>query len=75
MKDYNNLSEKDGNIIVKTARKVVNNYLKNGTKIKLKKEFRDNFSFKSGIFVTLNSNLGLRGCIGYPLPDKLLFIA
>jgi len=75
MKDYNNLSNDDGHILVKTARKVVTEYLKKGIKPKLEKEFRDNFSFKSGIFVTLNNYLGLRGCIGYPLPEKLLFNA
>ena len=75
MKDYNNLSEDDGRILVKTARLVVTEYLKNGTKLKLEKEFKDNFSFKSGVFVTLNNTSGLRGCIGYPLPDKSLFNA
>jgi hypothetical protein len=75
MKDYNNLTENDGNILVKTVRLVVTEYLKNGTKLKLEKEFKDNFSFKSGVFVTLNNSLGLRGCIGYPLPDKPLFKA
>jgi len=75
MKDYNNLSDDDGNILVKTARSVVTEYLKNGTKPNLEKEFKNKFSFKSGVFVTLNDTLGLRGCIGYPLPDKLLFDA
>ncbi|MDO8640686.1 MAG: TIGR00296 family protein [Nitrosarchaeum sp.] len=75
MKDYNNLSKDDGHILVKTARMIVTEYLKNGTKAKLEKEFTDNFSFKSGVFVTLNTTLGLRGCIGYPLPDKSLFNA
>ena len=75
MKDYNNLSDGDGHILVKTARKIVAEYLKNGTKPKLEKEFKNNFSFKSGVFVTLNNTLGLRGCIGYPLPDKSLFNA
>jgi hypothetical protein len=75
MKDYNNLSENDGHILVKTARMIVTEYLKNGTRLKLEKEFTDNFSFKSGVFVTLNTTLGLRGCIGYPLPDKSLFNA
>ncbi len=75
MKDYNNLSNDDGHILVKTARMIVTQYLKNGTKPKLEKVFTDNFSFKSGVFVTLNTTLGLRGCIGYPLPDKLLFDA
>ena len=75
MKDYNNLSEEDGHILVKTARIIVTEYIKNGTKPKLEKEFKNNFSFKSGVFVTLNNTLGLRGCIGYPLPDKSLFNA
>ena len=75
MKDYNNLSNDDGHILVKTARIIVTEYLKNGTKPKLEKEFKNNFSFKSGVFVTLNTTLGLRGCIGYPLPDKSLFDA
>ena len=75
MKDYNNLSIDDGYTLVKTARKIVTEYLKNGKKLKLEKEFRNNFSFRSGVFVTLNSHLGLRGCIGYPLPNKLLFNA
>lgn len=75
MKDYNSLSEDDGRILVKTARTIVTEHLKNGTKIKLEKEFKEDFSFKSGVFVTLNNTLGLRGCIGYPLPDKSLFNA
>ncbi len=75
MKDYNNLSKDDGHILVKTARMIVTEYLKNDTKAELEKEFTDNFSFKSGVFVTLNTTLGLRGCIGYPLPDKSLFSA
>lgn len=75
MKNYDTISEKDGHDIVKTARAIVTEYLKNGIKIKPKKEFTDNFSFKSGVFVTLNNNQELRGCIGYPLPDKLLFNA
>ncbi|MCE9652112.1 MAG: TIGR00296 family protein [Nitrosarchaeum sp.] len=75
MKDCNNLSVDDGHTLVKTARKVVTEYLKNNEKPKLENEFKDNFSFKSGVFVTLNNDLGLRGCIGYPLPDKSLFNA
>ena len=75
MKDYNNLSEDDGTTLVKTARAVVTEYLKTGTMLKLEKEFKNNFSFKSGVFVTLNTTLGLRGCVGYPLPDKSLFNA
>ena len=75
MKNNNEISKEDGNVLVKTARIVVSEYLKNGTKIELEKKFREDFSFKSGVFVTLNNPQGLRGCIGYPLPDKELFNA
>jgi len=75
MKDNNKISKEDGNNLVKTARMVVIEYLKNGIKIELEKKFREDFSFKSGVFVTLNNPQGLRGCIGYPLPDKKLFNA
>lgn len=75
MKDNVNISEKDGQILVKTARVIVTDYLKNGSKTELGKKFQEDFSFHSGVFVTLNNPLGLRGCIGYPLPDKKLFNA
>lgn len=75
MKDYNNLTVDDGSALVKTARRVVTEYLKTGKKIKLEKQFQNDFSFNSGVFVTLNTSLGLRGCIGYPLPDRKLFDA
>ena len=75
MTDNTKISEKEGHILVKTARRIVTEYLKTGSKIELEKEFQQDFSFKSGVFVTLNNPLGLRGCIGNPLPDKKLFNA
>jgi hypothetical protein len=73
MKNYNEISIEDGKILVKTARRIVTEYLKNRTKIELDKKFELNYSFNSGVFITLNNPLGLRGCIGYPLSDKKLF--
>ena len=75
MKNYNQISNEDGEILVKTARQVVTEYLKNRTKIKLEQTFESNFSYNSGVFVTLNNQMGLRGCVGYPLPDKKLYNA
>lgn len=75
MKNYNEISLEDGKILVKMARTIVTEYLKNRTKITLEKKFESNYSFNSGVFVTLSSPLGLRGCIGYPLPDRKLFDA
>ncbi len=75
MKDNFKISEEDGKLLVRTARMVVTEFLKKGTRMELEEEFQKDFSFKSGVFVTLNTSLGLRGCIGYPLPDKKLFNA
>lgn len=75
MKNYNEISLEDGKVLVKTSRMIVTEYLKNRTKITLDKKFESNYSFNSGVFVTLNNPLGLRGCIGYPLPNQKLFNA
>jgi hypothetical protein len=75
MKNYEDISLEDGKILVKTARMIVTEYLKNNKKIVLDKKFESDYSFNSGVFVTLNDALGLRGCIGYPLPNQKLFNA
>jgi len=75
MIDYHKLSESEGEVLVKTARMAVTEFLNNHRKINLDNEFEKTFSFNSGVFVTLNNPSGLRGCIGYPLPDKKLFNA
>ena len=75
MKNFSQLSDNDGELLVKTARLIVTEYLKNRSKIKLDQSFESNFSFKTGVFVTLNNTTGLRGCVGFPLPDKKLYSA
>jgi len=75
MKNYNQISNEDGEILVKTARRVVTEYLNSRTKAKLDEKFEASFSFNSGVFVTLNNQMGLRGCVGFPLPDKKLYNA
>jgi uncharacterized protein len=67
------LSDDDGQTLVKTARLVVTEYLKEGKKIELLKEIKSRFSYKSGLFVTLNKKENLRGCIGFPTPDRILY--
>jgi len=69
------ISETQGQVLVIAARKIVTEYLKSRKKLDLGKKFKEDFSFNSGIFVTLNNSRGLRGCIGYPLSDKKLFSA
>ena len=75
MKDEEIISNEDGKILVKYARKIVTEFLKDGRNLIFPKDFQEKFSFKSGIFVTLNNSLGLRGCIGYPLPNEKLYNA
>jgi len=66
------LSDSDGVVLVKTARKAVTEFLSNGNRIKLESDLEEKFSFNSGVFVTLNNPGGLRGCIGFPMPEKKL---
>ena len=66
------LSDSDGVFLVKTARKAVTEFLSNGNRMKLESDLEKKFSFNSGVFVTLNNPNGLRGCIGFPMPEKKL---
>jgi len=58
--------------LVKTARRAVTGFLSYGNRIKLEPDLEEKFSFNSGVFVTLNNPNGLRGCIGFPMPEKKL---
>jgi len=66
------LSNDDGEILVRTARQAVTEYLKTG-KIILQEDFKSKFSYNSGVFVTLNKEENLRGCVGFPTPVKKLY--
>jgi len=66
------LSDSDGVFLVKAARRAVTEFLSNGDRIKLESDLEEKFSFNSGVFVTLNNPDGLRGCIGFPMPEKKL---
>jgi len=72
MSENTKLSDSDGVFLVKTARQAVIEFLSNGNKIKLEAEHEKKFSFHTGVFVTLNKPDGLRGCIGFPMPEKKL---
>ena len=67
------LSDSDGIELVKMARRVVTGFLQNERKIS-DSEFNSKFDFNSGVFVTLNKENKLRGCIGYPVPIKKLYL-
>jgi len=66
------LSDSDGVLLVKAARRAVTEFLSNGDRMKLESDLEEKFSFNSGVFVTLNNPDGLRGCIGFPMPEKKL---
>lgn len=61
------LSLEEGTLAVKTARRVIEEYVKANKvpKVELPEAFND----LSGVFVTLKKEGDLRGCIGYPYPD------
>jgi uncharacterized protein (TIGR00296 family) len=70
------LSQQEGELIVKLARTAVEEYLRNGKIIDPAKDAPQKFLEKCGVFVTINSVRGvdreLRGCIGYPYPTTML---
>ena len=72
MPEDTQLSDSDGVFLVKTARMAVTEFLSNGKRMKLESEREKKFSFNAGVFVTLNNADGLRGCIGFTMPDKKL---
>ncbi len=71
MRQSKEFSDSDGEELVKFARRAVTEFLRNNSKIDDAK-FNSKFDFSSGVFVTLNKQDSLRGCIGYPIPIKKL---
>jgi uncharacterized protein (TIGR00296 family) len=61
------LSLEEGTLAVKTARRVIEDYVRTNKAPKV--ELPEVFNELSGVFVTLKQDGDLRGCIGYPYPD------
>jgi len=70
------LTTKEGETLVKLARKAVKEYLKSGKILDVPKDQPQKLMKRCGVFVTLNSvkheKKELRGCIGYPYPTTPL---
>jgi uncharacterized protein len=66
------ISEEEGEFLVKLARKTIETYIKDGKITVVPDETPQNLRQDMGVFVTLNSQSQLRGCIGYPEPVKPL---
>jgi uncharacterized protein (TIGR00296 family) len=73
------LSNKEGELIVRLARKAVDEYLKTGKCIAAPEDTPKKLKEPSGVFVTINKiergQEHLRGCIGYPYPTDPLVTA
>lgn len=73
------LSDGDGPRLVRLARSAIENYLARRERILLPEDIVSSYGEKAGVFVTLNSldkgKEELRGCIGFPMPEKLLYDA
>ena len=71
-------SIQDGTLLVNLARKAIENFLEEKTRIKPPNDISELLKEKFGVFVTLNKNgesKELRGCIGYPYPTDPLIEA
>lgn len=64
------LSHSEGEKAVKLARKAIEKYVTQ--KERIQDSFEGFFEEERGVFVTLNKDHDLRGCIGYPYPIKRL---
>ncbi len=60
------LTLKEGTLLVKTARKTIETYLRDGKVLK-RPEVAKKLLEPAGVFVTLTKEGSLRGCIGHPI--------
>lgn len=71
------LTQKEGEYLIKLARRAVEQYLKTRQIIKVPNDVPPKLKEKCGVFVTINSVKSggrheLRGCIGFPYPTTML---
>ena len=62
----------EGKEAVKIARRAIETYLETGDKIEPPENLAEEFREDRGVFVTLNKDGSLRGCIGRPLPRQTM---
>lgn len=70
------LTQEEGEFLVKLARKTIEEYLKTGKIINVPEDVSAKLVQRCGVFVTINKLTAgkkeLRGCIGYPYPTTML---
>ncbi|MEE0902801.1 MAG: TIGR00296 family protein [Methanobrevibacter sp.] len=62
------ISERAGNYLLELAKEAIVYYLATGKKLEVPNDYPIELDEKLGVFVTLNENNMLRGCIGYAEP-------
>ena len=62
------ISDRAGEYLLKIAKESIKYYLENGKKMERPEDYPIELDEELGVFVTLNKNYKLRGCIGYPEP-------
>ena len=62
------INDKSGQYLVELAKESVKHFLETGEKLKIPENHPLELDEKYGVFVTLNKNNDLRGCIGYAEP-------
>lgn len=63
-------SQEQGEKSVEIARNTLENFLRDGEEPDLDEELSDQMEEERGVFVTLEKNGDLRGCIGRPMPRQ-----
>lgn len=59
-------------ILLKIAKKAIEEYVSKGKMIDIPKSILEKFNENKGVFVSIYKNNELRGCIGFPYPEKPL---
>jgi len=62
------LTNEEGTFLLNMAKDTIKEYIQNDTILEIPKDIPKNLKENLGVFVTLNKNKQLRGCIGYPEP-------
>ena len=69
------ISREEGKLLIEIARSVIEEHLRGSETFRLPGNLPDKFRENRGVFVTLEKNGELRGCIGYPEPVRPLIDA
>ena len=62
------IAKESGDYLVNIARKTISHYFETNEKLPIPDDCPEELKENLGVFVTLNENKELRGCIGYPEP-------